>query len=75
MPAHACSVHGSTGGAVDVLRCECGKLLARVLKSVVELKCSRCKRVVLLVNGRRFEEAGAPSCHCVETLRVAKSET
>jgi hypothetical protein len=55
---------------VDVLRCECGKLLARVLRSVVELKCSRCKRVVLLVDGRRYQEAGRPACDCLEKLRA-----
>jgi hypothetical protein len=46
------------------LRCDCGKLLARVLHSVLELKCSRCKRVTLVVDGRRFEPAGAPGCTC-----------
>ncbi len=50
--------------AADDLRCDCGKLLARVLHSVLELKCSRCKRVTLVVNGRRFEPAGAPACTC-----------
>jgi len=49
----------------DLVRCECGKLLARVRHSVVELKCARCKRVVLLLNGKRFEEAGKPACGCL----------
>ncbi|HEX7506464.1 MAG TPA: hypothetical protein VF550_06815 [Polyangia bacterium] len=46
------------------LRCDCGKLLARVLRTVLELKCPRCKRVVLVVRGQRFEEAGVGPCTC-----------
>ncbi len=46
------------------LRCDCGKLLAKVLRSVLELKCSRCKRVVLVVDGRRYREVGAGRCTC-----------
>lgn len=53
---------------VEVLRCECGRLLARVLKSAVELKCARCKRIVILIGGRRFAEAGAAGCECLESL-------
>jgi hypothetical protein len=44
------------------LRCECGKLLARVVRQVVELKCSRCKRVVLIANGRTYADPGHPPC-------------
>jgi len=50
------------------LRCDCGKLLARVLRTVLELKCPRCKRVVLVVGGRRFEEPGVPPCTCAADL-------
>ena len=46
------------------LRCECGKLLARVVRQVVELKCSRCKRVVLVANGRTYADPGHPPCTC-----------
>jgi glycerate-2-kinase len=46
------------------LRCDCGKLLARVLRAVLELKCPRCKRVVLVVGGQRFVPTGASSCTC-----------
>ena len=46
------------------LRCDCGKLLARVVHSVLELKCPRCKRAVLLMDGRRFEAVGVGSCSC-----------
>ncbi len=58
------SAHHEHQRAGDDLRCDCGKLLARVLHSVLELKCSRCKRVTLVVDGRRFEPAGAPGCTC-----------
>ena len=30
------------------LRCDCGSLMARVTAHGVELKCRRCKRLVLL---------------------------
>lgn len=46
------------------LRCDCGKLLARVLRAVLELKCPRCKSVVLVMGDRRFEEADTPPCTC-----------
>jgi phage FluMu protein Com len=52
------------GSSSGDLRCECGKLIARVLRTVLELKCPRCKRVVLVVGDRRFEEAGATPCTC-----------
>jgi hypothetical protein len=29
-------------------RCECGSLLARVVDAGIELKCRRCKRVLLV---------------------------
>ena len=48
------------------LRCDCGKLLARVIHSVLELKCPRCKRSVLVVGGRRYESASAGHCTCGE---------
>lgn len=56
------------GPEVEALRCECGRLLARVLRTAVELKCARCKRVVILLDGRRFAEAGAAGCVCLESV-------
>ena len=53
---------------VGDLRCDCGKLLARVLRTVLELKCTRCKRVVLVVGGRRFEQPDVPPCTCHANL-------
>jgi phage FluMu protein Com len=50
------------------LRCDCGKLLARVVRAVIELKCSRCKRVVLVAGGRRFEEQGG-GCTCDQSIQ------
>jgi phage FluMu protein Com len=61
--------------AVQTLRCECGRLLARVLESAIELKCARCKRVVILVGGRRYEKANTRACDCLESLDRAKSNS
>lgn len=30
------------------LRCHCGRLMARLTSGGIEIKCQRCKRVVLL---------------------------
>lgn len=35
-----------SAAAGDDCRCECGSLLARVVRGAVELKCRRCKRTV-----------------------------
>jgi hypothetical protein len=35
-------------GDGDVLRCECGSLLARFVAGHIELKCRRCKRTITL---------------------------
>jgi phage FluMu protein Com len=29
-------------------RCDCGRLLARVVRGGIQLKCTRCKRVLLV---------------------------
>ncbi len=29
-------------------RCECGQLIAKVLRGGLELKCKRCKRIVII---------------------------
>jgi hypothetical protein len=54
------------GASAGDLRCDCGKLLARVLHSVLELKCPRCKRAVLVVGGQRYQPIGASPCTCGE---------
>ena len=35
-------------GSSSETRCECGQLMAKVRDQGLELKCKRCKRVVLL---------------------------
>lgn len=50
------------------IRCRCGRLLARAVREVVEFKCPRCKRIVLLAEGKLFYPQGkrgdyAP-CRC-----------
>ncbi len=32
----------------DELRCECGSLVARIVAKGVELKCRRCKRLIVV---------------------------
>ena len=53
------------------LRCDCGRLLARVVHAVLELKFPRCKRVVLVAGGQRFEPSGQPPCTCSSEARQA----
>ena len=36
----------------DELRCHCGSLVARVIDHGIELKCRRCKRVVVIATDR-----------------------
>ncbi len=35
----------------DELRCECGNLMARVNPRGIELKCRRCKRIIIIPVG------------------------
>ena len=43
--------------ATDVeLRCHCGSLMARVTPRGIELKCRRCKRVVIVAADRVCSE-------------------
>ena len=39
------TIHPPEGGAT---RCECGQLIAKVRDEGLELKCKRCKRIVLI---------------------------
>lgn len=36
----------SPGGGGDLIRCDCGSLLARYVGGRIELKCRRCKRII-----------------------------
>ena len=38
----------STGSSDPAVRCECGSLLARLTARGVEIKCRRCKRIILI---------------------------
>lgn len=46
MTAHTCAVNELA--APQEARCECGQLIAKLRKDGVELKCKRCKRIVLI---------------------------
>jgi hypothetical protein len=41
-PQAACSTNGGE------TRCECGQLIAKVRGDGLELKCKRCKRIILI---------------------------
>ncbi|XXX82235.1 hypothetical protein WMF30_26095 [Sorangium sp. So ce134] len=41
-----CGVAGHAGS--DAVRCGCGSMLARHVAGGIELKCRRCKRVVVI---------------------------
>jgi hypothetical protein len=49
-----CGGNASSGDG-DVLRCECGSLIARFVAGHVELKCRRCKRTITLPIGKASE--------------------
>jgi len=56
------SSHRSDGPRRDV-RCHCGSLMARVTDGGIELKCRRCKRVVVVAADQRRGEWVAVSRH------------
>ncbi|WP_437728952.1 hypothetical protein [Sorangium sp. So ce861] len=44
-----CGRCGAAGhGRTDAVRCDCGSMLARQVAGGIELKCRRCKRVVVI---------------------------
>lgn len=45
MLSHPATDHDHQAGET---RCECGQLIAKLRKSGIELKCKRCKRIVLI---------------------------
>ena len=51
------------------LRCHCGSLMARVTADGIELKCRRCKRVVLLAANDERRGWVAVPLHVSEVLR------
>ena len=45
-------------------RCECGQLIAKLRNDGVELKCKRCKRIVVIPYSMAGRDAGlAPNVH------------
>jgi phage FluMu protein Com len=42
-----CDAPGGVGSD-DELRCECGCLLARLVANGLELKCRRCRRIIVI---------------------------
>ena len=47
MLSHTCTVN-ELSAPLQEARCECGQLIAKLRKDGVELKCKRCKRIVLI---------------------------
>jgi hypothetical protein len=43
-----CGISSGHSAGGDSMRCDCGSLLARLVPAGVELKCRRCKRIVVL---------------------------
>ena len=53
---------GTTDGTEA--RCECGQLIAKLHNDGVELKCKRCKRIVVIPYSMAGRDAGlAPNVH------------
>lgn len=48
---------GAAARSRDDCRCPCGNLLARITPRGIEVKCRRCKRVVLLDPTEEQDEA------------------
>ena len=47
MLSHTCTENELPASPHEA-RCECGQLIAKLRKDGVELKCKRCKRIVLI---------------------------
>ena len=54
------STNSAQPGATDraEARCECGQLIAKLRSDGVELKCKRCKRIVVIPYSMAGREAG-----------------
>ncbi len=60
------SMNSTNPGATErtEARCECGQLIAKLRSDGVELKCKRCKRIVLIPFATMEDAAGVlPSSH------------
>jgi len=58
-PSSAVSARSEASNTTE-RRCGCGKLLAKVTSVGLELKCSRCRRVVV-IPWREVSSEGEPS--------------
>ena len=57
------------------MRCRCGSLLARLCGSALELKCRRCKRIVVVklrgrMLGAALDSAAARDCEACGPFEV-----
>jgi len=48
MPSKASTGSSDRGGSDPAERCECGRQLARRTARGIEIKCRRCKRIMLI---------------------------
>ena len=64
-PARSQAGPSADDGKKQELRCECGSLLARLQRGEIELKCRRCKRVIVMGPASIAGElAGVGHCAC-----------
>jgi hypothetical protein len=56
------------------LRCECGSLLARIERGEIELKCRRCKRVIVMRPGALRDEIMGAAAGCACSPRLVEVE-
>ncbi|MBI5488176.1 MAG: hypothetical protein HY905_12660 [Deltaproteobacteria bacterium] len=66
---------GTRPAGPDDLRCRCGSLMARLAGGSLELKCRRCKRIVVVkLHGRMLggaiEPASARACEACGPFEV-----
>jgi len=62
-------------GGENELRCRCGSLLARLSGSALELKCRRCKRIVVVklrgrMRGAPHDSVTAHACEACGPFEV-----
>ncbi len=58
------------GRIADEFRCDCGQLMARWLQEGIQLKCKRCRRLVVIP----FSEIGGAPPHLCRSEHAARLE-
>ncbi|WP_447974142.1 hypothetical protein [Nitrospira sp. Kam-Ns4a] len=58
------------GRIADEFRCECGQLMARWLQEGIQLKCKRCRRLVVIP----FSEIGGVPPRLLRSEHIARIE-